>query len=112
MLVSFLVFGQIFTFLVTKYLLSILHIFGPIYRLVIPTFFKFVALMKLRVSISLWFYKELLEFIGCSVAFIKTYQSDLHHRLWRSHIYQGSSFHLSNGSRLSIQADTRAILPS
>ena len=41
MLVSFLVFGQIFTFLVVEYLVSILHIFGPIYRIVIPTFFKF-----------------------------------------------------------------------
>ena len=38
MLVSFLIFFQIFTFLVAKYLVSILHIFGPIYRLVIPTF--------------------------------------------------------------------------
>ena len=49
MLVFFLVFGQIFTFFVAKYLVSILHIFWPIYRLVIPTFFKFKALIKLRV---------------------------------------------------------------
>ena len=41
MLVSFFVFGQIFTFLVVEYLVSILHNLGPIYRLVIPTFFKF-----------------------------------------------------------------------
>ena len=41
MLVSFLVFGQIFTFLMAEYLVSIFHIFGPIYKLVIPTFFKF-----------------------------------------------------------------------
>ena len=81
MLVSFLVFGQIFTFLVAEYLVSILHIFGPIYRLVIPTFFSFDALIKLRVSISVWFFKKLLELIGYSVTFIKTYQSDLHHRL-------------------------------
>ena len=33
MLVSFLVFGQIFTFLVAKYLVSILYIFWPIYSL-------------------------------------------------------------------------------
>ena len=49
MLVSFLVFGQIFTFLMAEYLVFILHIFRPIYRLVIPTFFKFKALIKLRV---------------------------------------------------------------
>ena len=50
MLVSFLVFGQIFTFLVAEFLVSILRIFfRPIYRLVIPTFFKFEALIKLRV---------------------------------------------------------------
>ena len=30
MLVSFLVFDQIFTFLVVEYLVSIVHIFGPI----------------------------------------------------------------------------------
>ena len=30
MLVSFLVFGQIFTFFVAEYLVSILDIFGPI----------------------------------------------------------------------------------
>ena len=41
MLVSFLVFGQIFTFLMAEYLVSIFHIFGPIYKLFIPTFFKF-----------------------------------------------------------------------
>ena len=41
MLVSFLVFGQIFTFLVAKYLVFILHIFEPIYSLVIPIFVKF-----------------------------------------------------------------------
>ena len=70
------------------------------------------ALIKLRVSISLWFFKELFELIGYSVMFIKTYQSDLHHQLWRPHIYQGSCFHISNGSRSSIQADTRAVLPS
>ena len=73
MLVSFLVFGQIFTFFVVEYLVSILHIFGPIYRLVIPTFLKFYRFIKLRVSISLRFFKELLELIGYSVAFIKTY---------------------------------------
>ena len=72
---------------------------------------KFQVLIKLRVSISLWFFEELLELIGYSVAFIKTYQSDLHHRLRRPHIYQGSCFHISNGSRSSIQADTRVVLP-
>ena len=41
MLVSFLVFGQIFTFLMAEYLVYILHIFGSIYRFVIPIFFKF-----------------------------------------------------------------------
>ena len=40
MLVSFFVFCQIFTFLVAEYLVSILRSFGPIYKLVIPTFFK------------------------------------------------------------------------
>ena len=72
---------------------------------------KFQVLIKLRVSISLWFFEELLELIGYSVAFIKTYQSDLHHRLWRPHLYQGSCFHISNGSRSSIQANARAVLP-
>ena len=41
MLVSFFVFGQIFTFLVAEYLVSIIHIFEPIERLVIPTFESF-----------------------------------------------------------------------
>ena len=38
MLVSFFVFDQIFTFLVAENLVSIIHIFKPIYRFVIPTF--------------------------------------------------------------------------
>ena len=41
MSVSFIVFGQIFTFLVAEHLVSILHNFGPIQRLVIRTFYKF-----------------------------------------------------------------------
>ena len=40
MLVSFLVFGQISYFPCGRILVSILRIFGPIYRLVIPTFFS------------------------------------------------------------------------
>ena len=44
-----------------EYLVSIFHICEPIYRLIILTFFKFYALIKLRVSISLWFSQELLN---------------------------------------------------
>ena len=40
MLVSFLVFGQISYFPCGRILVSILRIFGPIYKLVIPTFFS------------------------------------------------------------------------
>ena len=47
MLASFLIFVQIFTFLVAEYLVSILHIFRPIYRLVIPTFLKVLSINKI-----------------------------------------------------------------
>ena len=77
MLVSFLVFGQISYFLYGRIFSFILHIFGPIYRCVISTFFSFDALIKLRVFISLWFLKELFELIHYFVALNKTYLSDL-----------------------------------
>ena len=64
MLVSFLIFGQISYFPSGRILVFILRIFGPIYRHVIPTFFSFDALIKLRVFISLRFLKELIELIG------------------------------------------------
>ena len=58
MLVFFLVFGQIFTFLVAEYLVSILHIFLAYLKACYPYILKrFHALIKLRVSISPRFFK-------------------------------------------------------
>ena len=104
MLVSFLVFGQISYFLYGRILVFILRIFGPIYRHVIPTFFSFDALIKLRVFISLWFLKELIELIGFlwgSTRLINRISIIDYGVL----IYQGSCFHISNESRSSIQAE-------
>ena len=103
MLVSFLVFGQIFTFLVAEYLV-LFFIFFSLFISVLSLLSSIYVLIKLRVSIYLWFMKELFELISYSVAFIKTYQSDLHHRLWRPHIL-GSLFSISNMSKSSIQAE-------
>ena len=48
MLVSFLVFGQIFTFLVAKYLVSILHIFLVYLKACYPYILKVLSINKIE----------------------------------------------------------------
>ena len=48
MLVSFLVFGQIFTFLVAKYLVSILHIFLAYLKACYPYIIQFLSINKIE----------------------------------------------------------------